>query len=90
MTQLALLISNYFTEASQVYAILNVVKTMAMCLIIVVGSNVVTMSDFRLYFLGMLILNIGFQALLTFTFKFKGATQLSESEMQKLITTTKE
>jgi MFS family permease len=60
MTQLSLLIANYFTESAQVYALLNIVKNLSMSILVFIGSNVVTKENFRLYFLIVMCANIAF------------------------------
>lgn len=70
MTQIGLLVSNYFLESAQVYAILNFVKTMVMASIILIASHISTHGDFRVYYLSALILALIFQAYLLMRFNF--------------------
>ena len=51
MTQLQVLISNYFSYPGQVFAILNIVKTCAMSIIIFMGSLIASKEAFRWYFI---------------------------------------
>lgn len=66
------------------YALLNVVKTMVMSLIMIIGSHVITKEDFRMYFIGALLMNVGFQCIVATTFRFKDTLSNRRQENNNL------
>ncbi len=70
MTQIAMIISNHFKHSAQVYAILNIIKTLLMSAIVFVGSSIVTKEDFRMYFGFCLIAHIATQVTVMTKFDF--------------------
>jgi hypothetical protein len=58
MTQISLIITNYFKYPGQVFAILNIIKTLIMSLIIFAASLITTKESFRWYYLFTLTANV--------------------------------
>ncbi len=53
------------------FALLNVVKTLVMSLILILGAYITTTVDFRFFFMGMGICWITFQLFFLHTFDFE-------------------
>lgn len=70
MTQISLLISNYFAYPAQAFAILNIIKTLLMAIIIFSASLIVTHNDFRAYYIFVLIANVASQVIVLMKFNF--------------------
>jgi MFS family permease len=70
MTQIAMIISNHFKHSAQVYAILNIIKTMLMGATIFIGAKIVTKEDFRIYFAFCIVSHVITQTIVLTKFNF--------------------
>ena len=55
-----------------------------MAILIFLGSDITTKSDFRFYFIAVLIINVGNQCLLLFSFNFENTLSSQQEEKTPL------
>jgi MFS family permease len=84
MTQIQVLISNYFKYPGQVSAILNIVKTCSMSIIVFLGSFIATKEAFRWYFVIQIVINVACQLNVLFNFNFEDSLKANDDKKSPL------
>ena len=71
VTQLSIIFANEYEDASQPFAVLNVVKLVAMAVIVGIGAYLRDKEAFRIFFIVALVMNVGAQMVVLWGYEFK-------------------